>query len=172
MMPYARSKSLLHLSTRARIALLGCAALACGLALYIFVRDPASLYVSTIAHFGAFNLPLPTETFHHGLSMVTGSLPSALHSLSFSLFTAIALGPTLRSAKIACITWISIDTAFEGLQSREYFCGPNSATANVNELSCLLQGRFDWLDVASVFAGGALAYYLIRSALFKRVKGI
>ena len=154
-------------STEAGLTLLGFAALVIGLALYFVVRDPASIYALS-----SINLSIehtentwPSVENSPFFELVAGSLPSALHAFSFSLITAVAVGVTACSARIVCTYWAGIDIAFESLQAREYFCGQNAATTNVSDISCLLQGRFDWFDIAAVFVGTLIAYYFLTSFL-------
>lgn len=137
-------------------------ALICGVIVYIFVRDTPSLYLLTLLEFGQTDSLQSADETPSALLLFTGSLPTAVHTFAFTVFTALALGVSRRSHVVfACFFWAAINTAFEFSQVADV-C-PDLLLLNqslLGRVSCnyISAGTFDWLDIGSVILGSFAAY--------------
>ena len=151
--------SVVERAGRRQIALrLGAAflALATGLLVYLVDRDASrSLLIPTIAalaHLSTFG--------------VLGQwLPSFVHPLAFSLFTAAALAPRLSVPYGVCLAWGAVNVAFE-LGQHPQISGRLAELLHVglghglaaNALSnYLVRGTFDTGDIAAALLGAMAA---------------
>jgi hypothetical protein len=137
-------------------------ALAIGSAVYLFDRQPETVYfIST-----ATSLP-------DGSSVVFGAignyLPTFVHVYAFILLTAALLAPGGAHAGFVCVFWALVDSVFELAQIDsvaariagivpEWFAG---IPLLENIPHYFLAGTFDVLDLVSIFAGTIAAYLTI-----------
>ena len=96
-------------------------------------------------------------------------LPSFIHTFSFSLFTAVALGPGRVPRHGACAAWCLINVAFEFGQQAQFKAywadalqgGWASAPWARPLAQYFLRGTFDMADVAAAVAGAVAAAALL-----------
>jgi hypothetical protein len=126
------------------------ASLAAGALIYALARPlPAALLPAA--------LHLPSDAIAW-LAPLTGSLPTLLHVVAFSLVTVIVVGRhrTVR----ACAAWTAINLLCEIAQHADvaqtllqwWPAAPTQVRAY------LLGGTFDWNDVVAAVVGGIAAY--------------
>jgi len=153
----------------AALLALGGLALALGVVVYASDRDPA----------GVALLPAVAVLHTGPLFGALGQwLPSFVHPFAFSLFTAVALGPSASPAYRACVGWWLVNVAFEVGQhprvSVVIVRALDDAGSN-NWLRWLTRpltnyfqsGMFDMGDLVAVTAGALMAagvLYLVHRA--------
>ena len=131
-------------------------AMGMGLTVYLFIRGSDTTYLAQHLHLPLWPIPVKSSAV---LREWSGSVPSWSHAFAFSLLTAVLAWP--RRPGTACIVWGCIDTAFEVLQSAGWY-----STADVSAdgfaatmvRAYVVNGTFDWVDVASIWLGAAMAY--------------
>lgn len=98
-------------------------------------------------------------------------LPSFVHPLAFSLFTAAVLKPGVAAACGACTFWALVDVAFEVAQHPALTASWTAALhGGVGEwviarstFNYFLQGTFDPYDICAAMLGALAAGALLRS---------
>jgi hypothetical protein len=122
--------------------------------------------VGTVPFFADMNFS------HHAPSVfgaLGGSLPTFAHAFAFSIFTALILGPTRRTALSACLTWFFIGVCFEIGQHTAIAPSLASVLSPFGSLSSyFLAGTFDLFDLASIVIGAALAYIFLSVSFMPR----
>ena len=145
----------------ARLAVVGCLALAAGTLVYLTDRDPTRAAL------------IPAIPALAGLGLFGGAgvwLPSFAHPFAFSLFTA-ALQPASRSpAYWACALWWAINVAFEIGQAPSVsaevadmlprFLGQTWLATTLSDY--LLRGTCAVSDLVAATAGAATAAAVLR----------
>ena len=99
---------------------------------------------------------------------VGDSLPTFAHVFAFALVTTACLGGGRRIARLACLAWFGIDTAFEVGQHSSIADRLVSFIPGWFEQLPILEhadayfvlGTFDAWDLASIAAGAAAAYLI------------
>ena len=140
-----------------------------GISIYMLVRGDTLPY-------------LPEAWVVHGLlpypiTHLTNQLPTFIHLLAFSLFTAGLLGGGRRSAVLVCLLWLFIETVFETAQhplisgwlaSRvpRWF---ESIPLLDHTRGFLINGTFDPLDLVAATLAALLAYVIIRITGTRRI---
>ncbi|WP_295435155.1 hypothetical protein [uncultured Thiodictyon sp.] len=146
------------------LLLFGIIALVLGAAVYLLIRDPDSLYIVRKVSPVRGNLFF-SEDLQKPLSILIGSLPTAIHTFAFSLFTSVAMGLRKPNVVISCVFWAIINIAFEFSQSLKTcpaFLIDNEDQASFGIFcSYAVWGTFDWLDVGSIIIGVLFAYLLL-----------
>jgi hypothetical protein len=134
----------------------GCAALSIGVLVYLADRAaPHAVLIPGIAIFGVRNL----------FGVLGQWLPSFVHPLAFSLFTAAVLKPGTTARLGACGFWGAVNVAFEVGQHPAF--SPVWAAALQGEagnwaisrlvLNYFLHGTFDPHDVCAAVLGASAA---------------
>jgi hypothetical protein len=142
-------------------ALCGVLALGVGALVYWTDRDPGSASL------------IPGVAMLAGLHLfgaLGGWLPSFVHPLAFSLFSAALLAPRLRWEYCACAFWFAVNAAFE-IGQHPQVRGPladairlglgHGPVARAFE-NYFLRGTFDFGDLAAAALGAALAAGILR----------
>lgn len=149
------------------LAAIGSFALAVGMWVYIADRDPArSVLLPEIA------------VLHTGprLGALGLWLPSFVHVLAFSLFSAALLAPTRRWAYGACAVWLAVNAAFE-MGQHEQVRGPlaDALRLGLGEgpvaralANYFLRGTFDTGDLVAAALGAALAASILHCLRLQR----
>jgi hypothetical protein len=146
-----------------RPVFIGVLALGLGVAVYVLDRSSGQTYF------------LPDAlSLHSGHSSVFGKLgdhlPTFLHVFAFCLISSGILNGTRRGMLMICLFWLFIDAAFE--------IGQHPSVSKIiipmipdfffdipvldNTANYFAQGRFDPVDLLSIFLGAACAYLLMR----------
>lgn len=150
------------------VAVVALTALCVGTSVYLFDRDPA--HVAFLAGWLQASLSPRSEVF----GALGGSLPAFLHTLAFTLLTALAFGATARAATAAALIWWGIETLFE--LGQHPVAGDLIAAAlpawfaYTPVLDAMgpyfARSTFDFLDLVAVAAGAVSArlihFHLIR----------
>lgn len=145
----------------AGLVALGCLALALGLLVYLADRDPSqSLLIPAVAALAGSDWFGPIGQW----------LPSLVHALAFSLFTAAALPPRSPWRYRACAVWCAVNLAFElgqhprlsaplaeGLQA-----GFGDTRLSRTLANYFLRGTFDVADIVAVVLGALAAAAVLR----------
>jgi hypothetical protein len=144
----------------AALVALGLASLAAGVLVYLTDRAASqTLLVPAVAALSGWQL----------FGLFGGWLPSFVHPLSFSLFSAVLLAPRARWAYGACGCWFIVNAAFEigqhpqvrgplvAVLRRGFGQGP---VARAFE-NYFLRGTFDVGDLLAAALGAALAAGLL-----------
>ena len=136
--------------------LLGIAVLALGMLVYL--TDRPTSHTLLLPNFGL-------QAEHRWFGVVGGWLPSFVHPLAFSLFSASLLAPTPRWEYGACAFWFAVNAAFEVGQHPQ-IRGPladalrhgvgQGPIARAVE-NYFLRGTFDRVDLVAAALGAALA---------------
>lgn len=141
---------------------IGIAALALGVALYIFDR-PSSLTYLVPDLFSQY------EGKPVMFGVIGNHLPTFFHAFAFCLLTAGVLGSKIRGAFFICLFWCLIDGTFEIAQHPDiankiitfipdWF---NNIPVLENTADYFLHGRFDQLDLVAILMGSVMAFGLI-----------
>ncbi len=126
----------------------------------------ASLSLGTLVYLtrpaGAlFLIPNLKESLPPLFGPLSGSLPSFMHALGFTLLSTLALGVSRRTALFSAALWLALETTFEVGQRP-------IITAQLERLGLGLPyfhyGTFDLFDLTACFAGVALALVILRTA--------
>lgn len=141
------------------VALAG-TALVVGSLVYMLDRPPDSA-----AFFSAISL---SQRVPGVFGSVGDSLPTFVHAFSFSILTALCLGPGKRAFFSACATWFAIDCAFEIGQHPQIAGHLVPFIPHWFERLPLLEhadsyfvgGTFDPWDLVSIAAGATAAYFV------------
>lgn len=137
-------------------------ALCIGGGVYVFARNPENLYVwqnSEVPSWIAFGWAGSTWS-----SAVT-TLPSAVHVFALSLVTAPLLRSNRYAISTACLLWACLDSSFEFLQlAKSCPLGLSEMDNFATNLACayVVNGSFDWLDIACGWIGAGIAYLTLR----------
>ena len=136
--------------------------LAAGILVYIFDRPGTSVYFVPDSWTAAEQTPLY-------FGQVGQYLPTFAHTFAFILITAAILGARRIGAIGVCIGWLVVDSLLEILQQDRIAIEAVKLIPSwfydwpvLDALGTyLLAGRFDPLDLASIFAATVAAYLLI-----------
>jgi hypothetical protein len=140
---------------------LGIFALTLGLVVYLTDRDPAhAMLIPTVG----------TLSSRHPFGAVGGWLPTFVHALAFSLFSAAVLPPAPRPAYWACALWGGVDVAFEfgqhPLASAPLAETLQAAFGSLQPAHWLanyfVRGTFDVGDLAAAVSGSLAAALALR----------
>jgi hypothetical protein len=101
-----------------------------------------------------------------------GNLPSAAHAFAFGLMTALVMPRRGAWRAGACIAWGAIDMLAEAAQHEHLRAGAASlgqavlghGTLGQAWVRYVVAGRFDWGDLAAVFAATVLALVAVAFA--------
>jgi hypothetical protein len=134
----------------------GGAALWLGLLVYLVDRSPSH---------AQFIPDLGVRVGHHVFGALGQWLPSAMHALAFSLFTAAAMKPGPAARLGACTFWGVVNAAFEigqhpafsPLWAAELQGGAGDGVVTRSILNYLLRGTFDPGDVCAALLGALAA---------------
>lgn len=134
------------------------AVLISGMWVYIVERAPeAAPFFSTVSLYHR----LPSV-----LGAVSASLPSFAHAFSFSIITALAMGPRRRLVLWSCLSWLFINFVFEIGQHSTVSSTIGSSPLFSETLSSYFEaGTFDPIDLFSIFLGVTTAYLLLTSTV-------
>lgn len=147
-------------STSASLAV-GIALLLFGTAVYLVDRPPDGFIPHALSLFER-----PEAVFGH----LGRSLPSFVHVVAFSLFTAMILGGRQRAALVICLSWFALEAGFElgqhatvapllaGLVPGWFDAIPILARTQ----NYFLHGTFDTWDLWATALGALSAYLVIR----------
>lgn len=134
-------------------------ALLIGLLIYVFVREPIYDIIDFMQKYSG--------VYQAGnSSILIGSLPTFVHTLAFSLLTALLLPSRKTYFLISVSFWVLINIAFEVLQK----AGSESAIVEyITSLSLCQEncsgyfhyGTYDIYDVYSILAGGIFACFVL-----------
>jgi hypothetical protein len=99
-----------------------------------------------------------------------GALPTLLHVVALSLFTAVVISPGRRGTLLVCSGWVAVNVAFEvGQMPINASAAAYWLDAHCSGIACrhsaqfFLQGTFDVLDVLAALLGGLIAWCCLRS---------
>ena len=116
--------------------------------------------------------------FTPGLFGLLGEhLPTFSHTFAFILLTTAVIAPRRGSAIVVCAGWLIVDSLFEIAQHDDLAVNIVRRLPNwfaewpilENVAAYFLTGRFDPLDLVSIFVAGIAAYFLI---LYSTRRGI
>ena len=147
---------------RALLALVGALALAIGLIVYLTERDPSR----------AALIPAAAALATGPLVGVLGQwLPSFVHPLAFSLFTAAARRAWTPPAYGACLAWWAVNVAFEVGQHPVVAAPVAAWLAELPQLGSIqallaayfLRGTFDPIDLLAATLGALAAAAMLRA---------
>jgi len=147
--------------------LVGSGALALGVLVYL--TDRSSSHSLMLPHIGF-------QTPHRWFGAVGGWLPSFVHALAFSLFSAALLAPASRWEIGACGFWFAVSAAFE-IGQHPRVRGPlvdamrhglgQGPVARAFE-NYFLSGTFDVGDLVAAALGAALAVSILHCVRAQR----
>jgi len=153
----------------ARLAALGCFALAAGTLVYLTDRDPSRAAL------------IPAVPVVAGLGLFGGPgawLPSFVHPFAFSLFTAAVQSPRRSPAYWVCAMWWAINVAFEIAQAPSVstdvadvlpqLLGQTWLTDMISNY--LLRGTFAVADLVAATAGAVAAAAVLRLIHFREAR--
>jgi hypothetical protein len=147
----------------------GVVVLAAGILFYLIARSPEQVY------FLPNGLDLNTEWSRHPGAW-TGSLPSFVHALAFTLMTTSVLGcMRFRCTLAVGISWLFIDFFFEFAQHPVPGTWLAAHTPDwfsyfpvlENTRPYFMSGTFDLLDLVGTFLGVALAVVIVTLVFHK-----
>jgi hypothetical protein len=146
---------------RNRIAA-GAASLLGGVAYYLVVRPPGSVWFLPASV--SLHAPIPLVVAH-----LTGFVPTLAHTLGFSLISAGVLSTGRCAGALVCAAWFALESVFELGQrasisswlivhqpawiDRVWLLG--------NAPRYFARGTFDLVDISSSAAGAAIACFII-----------
>jgi len=144
--------------------LTGLGGLLLGTLVYLVDRPPDQTYFiySSPINISLFNI-IPNI-----FASIGNSLPEFIHVFSFILITAGLIFCQKRGYLIICLSWFLVDCAFELGQkfntwsSRiipDWFAGIPFLE---NTENYFLQGTFDFIDLAAIASGTAIAYFVLQ----------
>jgi len=144
--------------------IIGFVALLIGSLVYLIDRPPDQTYFiySSPINISLFNI-IPNI-----FASIGNSLPEFIHVFSFILITACLIFCQKRGYLIICLSWFLVDCAFELGQkfntwsSRiipDWFAGIPFLE---NTENYFLQGTFDFIDLAAIASGTAIAYFVLQ----------
>ena len=143
--------------------LIGAAGLIVGSLIYLIDRPPDQTY---FVYNNPINISL-SNIIPNLFGSIGNSLPAFIHVFSFILITAGLLYCQKRGYLIICLSWFLVDCAFELGQkyhtwsSRmipDWFLGIPFLE---NTENYFIQGTFDFMDLAAIAFGAAVAYFVI-----------
>jgi len=143
--------------------LIGAIGLLIGSLVYLIDRSPDQTY---FVYSSPVNISL-SNTIPNLFGLIGNSLPEFIHVFSFILITAGLLFCNKRSYIIICFGWFLVDSAFEVGQKfntwsssiiPDWFTGIPFLE---NTENYFLQGTFDLIDLAAIFFGAAIAYFVL-----------
>ena len=144
--------------------LIGLIGLLFGSLIYLIDRPPDQTYF-------VYNSPINISLFNiipNIFASIGNSLPEFIHVFSFILITAGLIFCQKRGYLIICLSWFLVDCAFELGQkfntwsSRiipDWFAGIPFLE---NTENYFLQGTFDFIDLAAIASGTAIAYFVLQ----------
>ena len=144
--------------------LIGLIGLLFGSLIYLIDRPPDQTYF-------VYNSPINISLFNiipNIFASIGNSLPEFIHVFSFILITAGLIFCQKRGYLIICLSWFLVDCAFELGQkfntwsSRiipDWFAGVPFLE---NTENYFLQGTFDFIDLAAIASGTAIAYFVLQ----------
>jgi hypothetical protein len=140
-----------------------CGALALALGALFYVTDRAPGSASLIP-------PMPSLAGQRFFGPVGNWLPSFIHPLAFSLFSASLLAPCRRWELGACAAWFAVNVAFEigqhtqvrGPLADALWQGLGDSALTRAMVNYFLRGTFDAGDLVAAALGAALAAGLLQ----------
>jgi N-acetylneuraminic acid mutarotase len=150
---------------RMLLAFVATGALVTGLLVYLFDRDPASIYLLP----AAWSLADDPSS----LGWFGGALPAFAHAFAFTLLTAIVLGATRRAALCASALWWTAGSAIEIAQHPVLARHVADALPRwldslpllENTAPFFIRGTFDPWDLVALTAGVFAAFGLVTLTL-------
>jgi hypothetical protein len=150
--------------------LIGLIGLLIGSLIYLIDRPPDQTYFvySSPINISLFNI-IPNL-----FASIGNSLPAFIHVFSFILITAGMIFYTKRRYLIICLSWFLIDCAFEMGQKYSTWsagiipCWFDGIPFLENTKNFLLQGTFDFFDMAAIALGSIAAYFVLLGTLKRR----
>ncbi|MDH3421199.1 MAG: hypothetical protein OEM78_17150 [Gammaproteobacteria bacterium] len=129
----------------------------------VYVLDRPAELVPFFAPFSLAHLTLPL------FGKFGQSLPTFTHVFAFSVLTGLLLSGTRRAALAACLSWFTLDTAFEvgqhaAVAGKLMACIPSgleSAPVLRHTRDYFMNGTFDPWDLLSIAVGAVAAYAVI-----------
>lgn len=143
--------------------LIGVAGLLIGSLIYLIDRPPDQTY---FVYSSPINISL-SNTIPNLFGSIGNSLPEFIHIFSFILITAGLIFCNKRGYLIICLSWFLVDSAFEVGQKfntwsssiiPDWFAGIPFLE---NTENYFLKGTFDFLDLAAIALGTAIAYFVL-----------
>ena len=143
--------------------LIGVIGLVVGSLIYLIDRPPDQTY---FVYSSPINITL-SNTIPNLFGLIGNSLPEFIHVFSFILITAGLIFCQKRGYLIICFGWFLIDCAFELCQRfnawpskiiPDWFAGIPFLE---NTENYFLQGNFDFIDLAAIALGTAIAYFVL-----------
>ena len=146
---------------------IGLFALAFGSLVYLIDRPPDQTY---FVYSCPYNVSLH-ETVPILFGPIGNSLPTFIHVFAFILITTGLLSPNKRGCLITCACWFTIDCVFE--LGQRFYSYPlkilPESFASVpfleNTKNYFLYGTFDFIDLAAIFIGTIIAYFVLLSTI-------
>lgn len=143
--------------------LIGVAGLVLGSIVYLIDRPPDQTY---FVYSSNINLTL-FNTIPKLFGVIGNSLPDFLHVFSFILITAGLIYCQKRGYLIICLSWFLVDTTFE--VGQKFTTWPSQIIPDwfvgipffENTENYFLQGTFDFIDLAAIAFGTAMAYFVL-----------
>lgn len=143
--------------------LIGASGLLIGALVYLIDRPPDQTY---FVYSSRIKISL-YETLPNVFGVIGDSLPEFIHVFSFILITAGLLSCQKRGYLIVCLSWFSVDFAFELFQ--KFNTLPLKIIPNwfkgipflENTENYFLQGTFDIFDLTAIAFGTVIAYFVL-----------
>lgn len=143
--------------------LIGVAGLVLGSIVYLIDRPPDQTY---FVYSSNINLTL-FNTIPKLFGVIGNSLPDFLHVFSFILITAGLIYCQKRGYFIICLSWFLVDTTFE--VGQKFTTWPSQIIPDwfagipflENTENYFLRGTFDFIDLAAIAFGTAMAYFVL-----------
>ena len=145
--------------------LIGVAGLLVGSLIYLVDRPPDQTY---FVYSSPIKISL-SDTIPNLFRATGNSLPAFIHVFSFILITAALISSQKRGYLIICLSWFLVDCAFELGQKfntwslkiiPDWFAGVPFLE---NTKKYFLQGTFDFIDLAAIGLGTAIAYFVLQT---------
>ena len=151
---------------------IGVVVLAVGSLIYLIDRPPDQTYF-------VYNSPINISLFDiipNLFGSIGNSLPAFIHVFSFILITAGLIYCQKRGFLIICLSWFLVDSTFE--VGQKFTTWSTSIIPNwfagipllENTKNYFLQGTFDFIDLAAIAFGTAMAYYALLATGKKRIR--
>jgi len=143
--------------------IIGLVGLLIGSLVYVTDRSPEAVYFIK-------RLKIPTDMFqnvHNLFGLAGNSLPDLLHVFSFILITAGLLSYKKKWYVIVCLSWFSLDIAFE--LGQKFSSWPLSVIPEwfqgvpflENSKNYFQRGAFDIFDIVAIAVGTVIAYFVL-----------
>lgn len=143
--------------------LIGAVGLLIGSLIYLIDRPPDQTY---FVYSSPINITL-SNIIPNLFGLIGNSLPEFIHVFSFILITAGLIFCQKRGYLIICLSWFLVDSAFE--LGQKFNTWSSSITPDwftgipflENTENYFLRGTFDFLDLAAIALGTAIAYFVL-----------